>query len=67
MKLYFEDLIDKYNLDLLSKEEIELFYLSLEFSKQLRDEFTYHLMLKAAIDEREIYRVELFLTENRLI
>lgn len=67
IKLQFDDLIDRYNYGQLTDEEKELFYLSLEYSKKLRDEFTYHLMLKTALDEREIYRVERFLTENRLI
>lgn len=66
MKLHYNDLIDRYNYGQLTDEEKELFYLSLEYSKKLRDEFTYHLMLKAALDESEIYRVERFLTENRL-
>lgn len=67
IQLQFNELIDRYNYGQLTDEEKELFYLSLEYSKKLRDEFTYHLMLKAAIDESEIYRVERFLTKNRLI
>lgn len=35
MKFQFEDLIDRYNFNQLSREETELFYLSLEYSKQL--------------------------------
>lgn len=67
IKLQFNKLIDRYNYGQLSDEEKELFYLSLEFSKQLRDEFTYHIMLKTTIDGSKICRVERFLTENRLI
>jgi len=46
MTLQFENLIDRYNFGQLTKEEKEMFYLSLEYSSQLRKEFNIYLKMK---------------------
>jgi len=66
MKLLYEDLIDQYRLGELTDEDRELFWLSLEYSKQLRDEFNFFLKMKCFLIDGEIRKVDKFLIENGL-
>lgn len=66
MKLYYEDLIDKYNFGQFTKEEIELFNLSLEYNPQLREEFNFFLKMKYFLMDGNMKKLDNFLTENKL-
>ena len=67
MKFHYQDLIDRYNYNDFSKEELELFYLSLEFNAQLRREFNFYLKLKYFITDGREQKVREFLMQNQLI
>lgn len=67
MKFHYQDLIDRYNYKDFSKEEMELFYLSLEFNPQLRREFDIYLKLKYFITDGQINKAKEFLKQHQLI
>lgn len=64
MKLYYEDLIDKYNYNQLTEEEKELFFLSLEFNHQLRIEFNFYLILKYLLLDKKRDKIKQFLKKR---
>jgi hypothetical protein len=67
MKFHYQDLIDRYNYKDFSEEEMELFYLSLEFNPQLRREFDFYIKLKYFITDGQIQKVKAFLSQQQLI
>lgn len=67
MKFNYQELIDRYNYNEFSKEEMELFYLSLEFSPQLRREFNFYLKLKYFITDGQEKKAKEFLLQNQVI
>jgi hypothetical protein len=66
MKFHYQDLIDRYNYKDFSAEEMELFYLSLEFNPQLRREFDFYIKLKYFITDGQIQKVKTFLSQHQL-
>ena len=66
MTFHFEELIDKYNFGKLSEEEKELFFLSVEYNQQLREEFVFSLKLKYYLQDDGIEKVDKFLAVNKL-
>ena len=66
MKFHYQDLIDRYNYRDFSEEELELFYLSLEFNAQLRREFDIYLKLKYFITDGQIFKIKDFLKQHQL-
>lgn len=67
MKFNYQDLIDRYHYNEFSEEEMELFYLSLEFNPLLRSEFNFYLKLKYFITDGQEKKVKEFLLQNQLI
>ena len=67
MKYHYQDLIDRYNCNEFTKDELELFYLSLEFNPRLRREFNFYLKLKYFITEGQVEKARVFMMENQLI
>lgn len=67
MKFHYQELIDRYNYKDFNEEEIELFYLSLEFNSQLRREFDFYLKLKYFITDGQVKKARTFLLQNQLI
>ncbi|MBU1014185.1 MAG: hypothetical protein KKG99_14400 [Bacteroidetes bacterium] len=67
MKFNYQDLIDRYHYNEFSKEEMELFYLSLEFNPLLRSEFNFYLKLKYFITDGQEKKVKEFLLQNQVI
>jgi len=67
MKFNYQELIDRYNYNDFSKEEMELFYLSLEFNPQLRREFNFYLKLKYFITDGQEKKAKEFLLQNQII
>lgn len=67
MKFHYQDLIDRYNYKDFTEEEMELFYLSLEFNSQLRREFDFYLKLKYFITDGQIEKAKEFLKQHQLI
>ncbi len=67
MKYHYQDLIDRYNCNDFTKEELELFYLSLEFSPKFRREFNSYLKLKYFITDDQVEKARAFMHENQLI
>lgn len=67
MKFNYQELIDRYNYNDFSKEEMELFYLSLEFNPQLRKEFSFYLKLKYFITAGQEKKAKEFLSQNQVI
>lgn len=60
-------IIDKYNLDELTKEELELFYLSLEINMELRKSFLFYLKMKYYLIDENVKKVKEFMQSNRLM
>jgi len=67
MKLYYDDLIDRYNLQQLLSDEIELFYLAIEYSKELREEFSFYLKMKFFLLDEEYKQAIEWLSDYKLI
>lgn len=67
MKYHYQELIDRYNCNEFTKEELELFYLSLEFNPKLRREFNFYLKLKYFITDGQVEKARAFMLENQLI
>jgi hypothetical protein len=67
MKYHYQDIIDRYNCNEFTKEELELFYLSLEFNPKLRREFNFYLKLKYFITDGQVEKARAFMLDNQLI
>ncbi len=67
MDLQYNDLIEKYNYNQLTKEELELFYLSLSLNTKFREEFIYHIKMKYYLLDEKHVKVIMFLAKNKLM
>ncbi len=66
MELIYEDLIDRYNLGELSEDEKELFWLTIEYNDQLRQEFKLYLKIKYFVIEGNVLKFIEFIEKHRL-